>query len=282
MTSASTAFPTPGSGRRRRRPDAGLKTPRRLAGSAVSRRTELRAHRPRRGGPDRAHQFQQLAVESPTRSRMTNRCGTARFPGISARSSRIRTSCSSSGPGYISLRRLKPNVSRWRSCCGENLDDLLTTAKTVQTIYNKNYQFFRPPMTPHMTAVPDDKKVTLYWDTTAEESVDPITGKDFEGYVIYRSIDPASMISRPSPTARERSFSTPLRDLNGTEGKWDVAARGTVHRSERQRCTTGGTDTDVTGDGTGPGRRAVVATRTAYTITASRTRTVHGRKWTRG
>ena len=55
----------------------------------------------------------------------------------------------------------------------ENLDGLLTTAKTVQTIYNKNYQFFRPPVTPHMTAVPDDRKVTLYWDTAAEESRGP-------------------------------------------------------------------------------------------------------------
>ncbi len=50
---------------------------------------------------------------------------------------------------------------------------------------------FKPPNTPTVSAVPGDKEVTLYWDTVAEESVDPITGKDFEGYVIYRSTDPA-------------------------------------------------------------------------------------------
>jgi hypothetical protein len=32
--------------------------------------------------------------------------------------------------------------------------------------------------------------VTLYWDTIAEDSVDPILGRDFEGYRIYKSTDP--------------------------------------------------------------------------------------------
>jgi hypothetical protein len=39
----------------------------------------------------------------------------------------------------------------------EDLDGLLTTAKTVQTIYNKNYQFFRPPLTPHAVPSPATK-----------------------------------------------------------------------------------------------------------------------------
>jgi hypothetical protein len=51
------------------------------------------------------------------------------------------------------------------------LQDLLTTAETVQDIYNKNYRFFKPPDRPTVWAVPDDKKVTLYWDTKAEESM---------------------------------------------------------------------------------------------------------------
>lgn len=45
-----------------------------------------------------------------------------------------------------------------------------------------------PPNTPRIKVVPSDRKVTLYWDSSAEESVDFISGKkDFEGYKIYRT-----------------------------------------------------------------------------------------------
>jgi hypothetical protein len=45
-----------------------------------------------------------------------------------------------------------------------------------------------PPVSPKVVAVPQSNKVTLYWDKSAEESIDPISGeKDFEGYRIYRS-----------------------------------------------------------------------------------------------
>lgn len=128
--------------------------------------------------------------------------------------------------GYITLAHAETKRISMALLLAENLDGLLTTAKTVQTIYNKNYQFFRPPITPHMTAVPDDKKVTLYWDTAAEESQDPITGKDFEGYVIYRSTDPAfGDIQTITDGKGSRFLSTPLTDLSGAECKWDVAFR---------------------------------------------------------
>ena len=74
---------------------------------------------------------------------------------------------------------------------GENLDDLMLNAETVQEIYNAGYRFAKPPEKPHVVAVPGDRKVTLYWDDRAEYSVDPLSGEnDFEGYVIYRSTDP--------------------------------------------------------------------------------------------
>ena len=45
-----------------------------------------------------------------------------------------------------------------------------------------------PPNTPRIKVVPADRKVTVYWDRSAEESVDFISGKkDFEGYKIYRT-----------------------------------------------------------------------------------------------
>ncbi|MBI5216365.1 MAG: hypothetical protein HY960_11485 [Ignavibacteriae bacterium] len=46
-----------------------------------------------------------------------------------------------------------------------------------------------PPRRPKVRAEVKDQSITIYWDkTTAEESIDPISGsKDFEGYRIYRS-----------------------------------------------------------------------------------------------
>lgn len=106
---------------------------------------------------------------------------------------------------------------------GEDLADLLTTAETVQRIYNSNYKFFRPPEKPHVTAVPGDKKVTLYWDDVSEESNDPLTGKDFEGYVIYRSTDPSFDDIQTISDGRGNAFlSTPLKSVDGTECKWDL------------------------------------------------------------
>ncbi len=130
------------------------------------------------------------------------------------------------GSGYISLARAETKRISMALLLAENLDGLLTTAKTVQTIYNKNYQFFRPPNTPRMTAVPDDKKVTLYWDTIAEESVDPITGEDFEGYVVYRSTDPGfNDIQTVTDGKGSRFLTRPLTELSGVEAKWDIARR---------------------------------------------------------
>jgi len=69
--------------------------------------------------------------------------------------------------------------------------DLLKNKKTVQKIYDANYQFPQPPDLPTLTAVPGDGKVTLYWDRVAEETIDPLLQtKTFEGYKIYRSTDP--------------------------------------------------------------------------------------------
>jgi len=86
---------------------------------------------------------------------------------------------------------------------GSDLEDLIFNKVTVQQIYNANYNFSKPPITPHATAVAGDKKVFLYWDNKAEESRDPFLGyeydalgnrvgfkKDFEGYLVYKSREP--------------------------------------------------------------------------------------------
>jgi hypothetical protein len=127
------------------------------------------------------------------------------------------------GSGYISLKKGEIKRISMAFLFGENLPDLLTTAETVQDIYNKNYRFFKPPDKPTVWAVPDDKKVTLYWDTKAEESVDPITGEDFEGYVIYRSTRPDFADILTVTDGRGASYLyEPLKDVNGFEAKWDI------------------------------------------------------------
>ena len=70
------------------------------------------------------------------------------------------------------------------------LDDLLKNKETVQRIYDSDYRFPPPPDKPELTAAAGDGKVTLYWDRSAEKSVDPVLHvKDFEGYKIYRATD---------------------------------------------------------------------------------------------
>lgn len=45
-----------------------------------------------------------------------------------------------------------------------------------------------PPVVPKVKVIPASNSAILYWDKSAEESIDPISGKkDFEGYRIYRT-----------------------------------------------------------------------------------------------
>ncbi|MEW6005302.1 MAG: hypothetical protein AB1695_08310 [Stygiobacter sp.] len=125
--------------------------------------------------------------------------------------------------GYISLAPGETKRISMAFLFGEDLDDLLTTAATVQDIYNKNYRFFRPPSLPKVTAVPGDKKVTLYWDSSSEKSIDPITGQDFEGYVIYRSTRPDfADVQTITDGKGSRYLYRPLKDTKGFEAKWDL------------------------------------------------------------
>ena len=77
-------------------------------------------------------------------------------------------------------------------------DDALRKREFAQLAYNEDYQFAQAPVEPTMTAVAGDRRVTLYWDDLAEESIDRFLqgipgakAKDFQGYRIYRATDPA-------------------------------------------------------------------------------------------
>ena len=81
----------------------------------------------------------------------------------------------------------------WRSGGGAATppDNLLQEKGQVQLAYDQNYNFSKPPDIPTITAtIAGNNRVTLFWNTKAEQSVDPISGNDFEGYKIYRSTDP--------------------------------------------------------------------------------------------
>ena len=94
------------------------------------------------------------------------------------------------GSGYF---RLEPGQTLRFTLAlvfGNDLEDITTNAITIQEIYDRNYQFARPPDRPTLRAIPGDGQVTLYWDSAAERSVDPILGDDFEGYRLFKSTDP--------------------------------------------------------------------------------------------
>ncbi len=93
------------------------------------------------------------------------------------------------GSGYFPL---KAGQTERISVClvfGDDRDDILRNKRTVQTIYNENYNFAKAPELPTLTVVPGDKKTTLYWDSASESSFDVISGYDFEGYKIYKATD---------------------------------------------------------------------------------------------
>ncbi|NBC15843.1 MAG: hypothetical protein GVY18_00855, partial [Bacteroidetes bacterium] len=73
---------------------------------------------------------------------------------------------------------------------GENLEDITNNAITIQEIFDRNYNFARPPERPTLSAVPGNGEVLLYWDSASEESEDPVLGRDFQGYKLYKSTDP--------------------------------------------------------------------------------------------
>ena len=73
-----------------------------------------------------------------------------------------------------------------------------------------------------------ENKVVLYWDRTAEETIDPVTGiKDFEGYRIYRSnpgddktgniLDQANLIAQYDTPGNRTGFNNGFGEIQLTE-----------------------------------------------------------------
>jgi len=104
---------------------------------------------------------------------------------------------------------------------GEDVNDLVKNKKTVQQIYNADYNFAKPPLKPTVTAIPSDGKVTLIWDDVAEQSYDPfLQAYDFEGYAIYRSTEPQFLQNKVITDAYgNATFRKPIAQFDKIDGK---------------------------------------------------------------
>jgi hypothetical protein len=79
----------------------------------------------------------------------------------------------------------------------DDIQSVIKKQKQSELAYRADYQFAQAPLQVTLTAIPEDGKVTLYWDDIAEKSYDRFINKiggnprDFEGYRIYRVTDAA-------------------------------------------------------------------------------------------
>jgi len=96
------------------------------------------------------------------------------------------------GSGYIPLERGLDKFQRYAIAClfGVDEQDIFRNKRTMQKIYDSDYSFTKAPSKPLLTAIAADKRITLLWDSRAEKSRDPIYGRDFEAYKIYKSTEP--------------------------------------------------------------------------------------------
>jgi len=117
-----------------------------------------------------------------------------------------------------------------------DLNELRRTVRTVQQIYDANYQFAVPPKLPTLTAEAGDGYVRLSWDDVAERGADPVTGEfDFEGYRIYRSSDPNFLDPRVISTGTGSGpigNGRPIKQFdldNGRNGFSDITVEGVAY-----------------------------------------------------
>lgn len=71
---------------------------------------------------------------------------------------------------------------------GQTEQELRENAALAQQLYDANYVGPKPPTSPILTVRAGDEKNYLFWNDTAELSIDPFSGvQDFVGYKLYRS-----------------------------------------------------------------------------------------------
>jgi hypothetical protein len=156
----------------------------------------------------------------------------------------------SSGPVSLSPQQTDFFSTAW--IFGEDEDDFFKNRRTVQSIYDADYNFAQPPFTPTLTAVPGDGRVTLTWDTLAVSSFDRFTQEfDFEGFRLFKGTDPLLSDARTitdidgTPTFYEPIAQWDL--VNGIKGPVTVlAGEGVYDRGTDSGLTFFHIDEDVT------------------------------------
>ena len=116
------------------------------------------------------------------------------------------TSIMSSGPYTLAPGDTLRFITAW--IAGATDADIDTMTNAAYTLLAHDFAASKPPVPPHVTAVPGNGRVSLTWDNSSESSRDLITGVvNFEGYHLYRSTDKGShwdQIDRNAqPTAPE-------------------------------------------------------------------------------
>lgn len=136
------------------------------------------------------------------------------------------------GSGYFPIWPSQVERISMAIICGTDYDDLIRNKGYFALAYNQNYNFSKAPYPPNVRAIAGNNSVKLFWDDIAESSVDPITGKDFEGYRIYRSTDPGWNDCKPITDAYGNVvFRMPIAQfdlVNGIRGLHPIATQG-VH-----------------------------------------------------
>ena len=94
------------------------------------------------------------------------------------------------GSGFFEIKPGESESFAIANLFGNDFDDILRNKRTMQRIYDGDFDFIKPPINPTLKATAGDGKVFLLWDDASERSRDPIYGKDFGMYKIYRSTDP--------------------------------------------------------------------------------------------
>ena len=115
-------------------------------------------------------------------------------------------------------------------------EEVLSSRDNALDAYQEDYQFAQAPITPTVTAVPGDGRVTLYWDSVSEESDDEflrslgLPSRDFEGYRVYRATDPAFLDALTITDGRGNlTFRKPIAQfdlIDGIGGFHPVAVNG--------------------------------------------------------
>ena len=131
---------------------------------------------------------------------------------------------------------------------GNDEDDFLKNRRTVQNIYDADYNFAQPPIPPTLTAVPGDGRVVLSWDAVSVNSYDRfLQDFDFEGYRLYRGTNNLFTDART------------ITDVNGTPtfyepiAQWDLAVNrdGTDNEIMGPKTVLEGTSVFDMGSNTG-------------------------------